>query len=112
AGEWYPVDAVSRAALTRWVATQRALTAGHLKVLNGGDVEELWVTTSPGRPRAGRPAPPAGLPAVVRTLEAAHRKLTSLALGSPLLLEQFCPLPEDAAKPGNPSIPYNVSLYS
>ncbi|MEU2453881.1 hypothetical protein ABZ605_27860 [Streptomyces sp. NPDC012765] len=99
-GEWYPVDAVSRDVLTRWLTTQRALTAGHLKVLQGGDVEELWVTTSPGRPRGGRPAPPAGLPAVVRTLEAAHRKLTSLALGTPLLLEQFCPVHEDAPGPG------------
>ncbi|MER6253557.1 hypothetical protein ABT224_19600 [Streptomyces sp. NPDC001584] len=97
AGEWYPVDAVSRAALSRWRATHQALTAGHLKVLQGGNVEELWVTTAPGRPRGGRAAPPAGLPAAVRTLEAAHRKLTSLALGAPLLVEQFCPVHEDAA---------------
>ncbi|MFD6534927.1 hypothetical protein [Streptomyces goshikiensis] len=96
-GEWYPVDAVSRGVLTRWRTTQQALTAGHLKVLQGGDVEELWVTTAPGRPRGGRAAPPAGLPAAVRTLEAAHRKLTSLALGAPLLVEQFCPVLEDAA---------------
>ncbi|MFD5878477.1 hypothetical protein [Streptomyces yangpuensis] len=91
ADEWFPLDAVSQAALARWRATHQALTAGHLKVLQGGDVDELWVTTAPGRPRGGRAAPPAGLPAAVRTLEAAHRKLTSLALGTPLLLEQFCP---------------------
>ncbi|MFF8280024.1 hypothetical protein ACF05T_28670 [Streptomyces lateritius] len=96
AGEWFPVDAVSRAALARWRTTHQALTAGHLKVLQGGDVEELWVTTAPGRPRGGRAAPPAGLPAAVRTLEAAHRKLTSLALGAPLLIEQFCPVLDDA----------------
>ncbi|MFZ3475384.1 hypothetical protein ACODT3_42235 [Streptomyces sp. 4.24] len=96
-GEWYPVDAVSRGLLTRWRSTQQALTAGHLKVLQGGAVEELWVTTAPGRPRGGRAAPPAGLPAAVRTLEASHRKLTSLALGTPLLVEQFCPVLEDAA---------------
>ncbi|GGQ34563.1 hypothetical protein GCM10010266_67280 [Streptomyces griseomycini] len=90
AGDWYPLDTVSRDALARWRTTHQALTAGHLKVLKGGRVEELWVTTAPGRPRGGRPAPPAGLPAAVRTLEAAHRKLTATALGTPLLLEQFC----------------------
>ncbi|MER5302154.1 hypothetical protein ABT039_22225 [Streptomyces lasiicapitis] len=89
-GEWYPLDAVSRGALARWRTTHQALTAGHLKVLQGGDVAELWVTTAPGRPRGGQTAPPAGLPAAVRTLEAAHRKLTSTALGAPLLVEQFC----------------------
>lgn len=90
-GQWHPlVDAASRRAMERWSKTHRALTAGHLKALQGGDVQELWVTTAPGRPRAGAAAPPAGLPAAVRTLEAAHRKLTAIALGSPLLLEQFC----------------------
>ncbi|QKV98230.1 hypothetical protein HUT19_41660 (plasmid) [Streptomyces sp. NA02950] len=92
--DWYPIDAVSRGALARWKATHQALTAGHLKVLKGGNVEELWVTTAPGRPRGGKPAPPAGLPAAVRTLEAAHRKLTATALGSPLLFEQFCGVEE------------------
>ncbi|MFD9607329.1 hypothetical protein [Streptomyces sp. NPDC059970] len=101
--QWYPiVDAVSRRALTRWKATHQALTAGHLKVLRGGNVEELWVTTAPGRPRGGQTAPPAGLPAAVRTLAVSHRKLTSTALGAPLLLEQFCPVEddEDQAQPG------------
>lgn len=88
--DWYPLDTVSQRALTRWKNTHTALTAGHLKVLKGGNVEELWVTTSPGRPRGGQPAPPAGLPAAVRTLESAHRKLTATALGTPLLFEQFC----------------------
>ncbi|MFI8093782.1 hypothetical protein ACIF9R_36690 [Streptomyces sp. NPDC086080] len=88
--EWYPLDTVSRHALAHWKDTHRALTAGHLRTLKGGNVEHLWVTTAPGRPRDGRPAPPAGLPAAVRTLESAHRKLTSTALGTPLLLEQFC----------------------
>ncbi|MFB7649444.1 hypothetical protein ACFC0S_15695 [Streptomyces sp. NPDC056084] len=98
--QWYPIiDAVSRDALTRWTATHQALTAGHLKVLRGGDVEELWVTTAPGRPRGGQVAPPAGLPAAIRTLEASHRKLTALALGSPLLLEQFCAVEDDEAQP-------------
>ncbi|GAA1111164.1 hypothetical protein [Streptomyces javensis] len=89
-GEWYPLDAVSRGVLARWRATHQALTAGDLKVLQGGNVAELWVTTAPSRPRNGQPAPPAGLPAALRTLEAAHRKLTATALGAPLLLEQFC----------------------
>ncbi|MFF4409779.1 hypothetical protein [Streptomyces sp. NPDC001404] len=88
--EWYPLDAVSRGALARWHATHQAMTSGHLKALQGGDVEQLWVTTAPGRPRGGQPAPPPGLPAAVRTLAAAHRKLTATALGAPLLLEQFC----------------------
>lgn len=97
--QWYPiVDAVSRRALTRWIATHQALTAGELKVLRGGDVEELWVTTAPGRPRPGQVAPPAGLPAAIRTLEASHRKLTALALGSPLLLEQFCAVEAEEAE--------------
>ncbi|MFF4010659.1 hypothetical protein [Streptomyces sp. NPDC001717] len=91
AGAWYPLDTVSRHALARWHGTHHTLTAGHRKALQGGDVHQLWVTTAPGRPRAGRPAPPAGLPAARRTLEAAHRRLVTLALGTPLLLEQFCP---------------------
>ncbi|MEV8534681.1 hypothetical protein [Streptomyces sp. NPDC051211] len=89
-GKWHPLDTTSQGALVRWTITHHALTAGHLKVLQGGDVDELWVTTSPGRPRARQSTPPAGLPAAVRTLESAHRKLTALALGTPLLLEQFC----------------------
>ncbi|MFE5618306.1 hypothetical protein [Streptomyces sp. NPDC056524] len=94
-GRWHPiVNAVVRRALERWATTHQTLTAGHLKALQGGDVQQLWVTTAPGRPRGGAAAAPAGLPAAVRTLEAAHRKLTATALGSPLLLEQFC-IPED-----------------
>lgn len=89
-GHWYPiVDAAARRALERWSKTHQALTAGHLKTLQGGDVQQLWVTTTPGRPRGGATAPPAGLPAAVRTLESAHRKLTATALGSPLLLDSF-----------------------
>ncbi|MFG3157214.1 hypothetical protein ACGF7W_34850 [Streptomyces sp. NPDC048219] len=105
AGAWYPLDAVSRGALARWKATHKALTAGHLKVLKGGRVEEVWVTTAPGRPRGGQPAPPAGLPAAVRTLEAAHRKLTATALGTPLLFEQFCTVEadEESAAAGPPA---------
>ncbi|MBT2483006.1 hypothetical protein [Streptomyces sp. ISL-94] len=91
AGTWYPLDTVSRHTLTRWHDTHHALTAGHRKTLQGGDVHQLWVTTTPGRPRSGRRALPAGLPAARRTLEAAHRRLVTLALGTPLLLEQFCP---------------------
>ncbi|MFC9295779.1 hypothetical protein ACFTWH_10775 [Streptomyces sp. NPDC057011] len=91
AGAWYPLDTASRHALARWHDTHHALTAGHRKTLHGGDVHQLWVTTAPGRPRDGRPTPPAGLPAARRTLEAAHRRLVTLALGTPLLLEQFCP---------------------
>ncbi|MDX3165789.1 hypothetical protein PV516_18565 [Streptomyces scabiei] len=98
--DWFPLDAVSRGAIARWKATHKALTAGHLKVLKGGNVEELWVTTAPGRPRGGQPAHPAGLPAAVRTLEAAHRKLTATALGAPLLFEQFCGVEDQEAESG------------
>ncbi|WP_331720541.1 hypothetical protein OG851_43000 (plasmid) [Streptomyces sp. NBC_00161] len=94
---WHPLDTITRQALTRWTDTHHALTAGHLKTLHGGNVHQLWVTTAPGRPRHGRDAPPAGLPAARRTLEAAHRRLTTLALGTPLLLEQFCPADPDHA---------------
>ncbi|MFE1230239.1 hypothetical protein [Streptomyces sp. NPDC058745] len=97
-GRWHSlVDATASRALERWLQTHEALTAGALKVLQGGDVQQLWVTTAPGRPRGGKSAPPAGLPAAVRTLESAHRKLTAITLGAPLLLEQFCSIPEDAA---------------
>ncbi|MFF9899125.1 hypothetical protein [Streptomyces longispororuber] len=95
-GEWYPLDAVSRAALSRWKTTHQALTAGHLKVLKGGRVEELWVTTVPGRAKPGQAVPPAGFPAAVRPLKSAHRKFTVTALGIPLLFEQFCGAHPDA----------------
>ncbi|UQI49755.1 hypothetical protein M1P56_35170 (plasmid) [Streptomyces sp. HU2014] len=96
---WYPLDTTSRDALQRWLTTHHALTAGHLKVLQGGDVAHLWVTTTPGRPRTGTTTPPAGLPAARRTLEAAHRTLTTKALGTPLLLEQFCGTEPDETPP-------------
>ncbi|GGY71378.1 hypothetical protein GCM10010363_60850 [Streptomyces omiyaensis] len=96
---WHPItDETGLHTLERWARTHQALTSGHLKELKGGDVHQLWVTTAPGRPRGDAPAPPAGLPATIRTLESAHRKLTATVLGSPLLLEQFCPAepPQDA----------------
>ncbi|MFE7815687.1 hypothetical protein ACFU5P_27870 [Streptomyces sp. NPDC057433] len=105
ADAWYPLDTVSRGAVARWKSTHQALTAGHLKALRGGRVEELWVTTAPGRPRGGRPALPAGLPAAVRTLEAAHRKLTATALGTPLLLEQFCGVEAHGKPEGQAPLP-------
>lgn len=90
-GDWFPLDTLSRALLEQWLTTRRDLTTH----LDGGAVEELWVTTKPGRPRAGRPAPPPGLPAKRRSLESAHRKLTLHALGTPLLIEQFCAHPPE-----------------
>ncbi|MFE1415577.1 hypothetical protein ACFW6F_32995 [Streptomyces sp. NPDC058746] len=83
AGAWYPLDTVSHHALARWHGTHHALTAGHRKALQGGDVHQLWVTTAPGRPRGNRPAPPAGLPAARRTLEAAHRRLVTPSPSAP-----------------------------
>ncbi|MGY3847343.1 hypothetical protein ACWV2X_19160 [Streptomyces hydrogenans] len=98
-GTWHLItDETSVHALERWSRTHQALTAGHLKDLKGGDVHQLWVTTAPGRPRGGAPAPSACLPATIRTLESAHRKLTATVLGTPLLVEQFCSAeqPQDA----------------
>ncbi|MFE9066529.1 hypothetical protein [Streptomyces violaceusniger] len=89
--EHFPLDALTRTILTRWLGTHAAITAQ----LQGGQVQELWVTTAPGRPRAGQPAPRPGMPAARRTLEAAHRTLMVEALGSPLLLEQFCSVDPD-----------------
>ncbi|WP_438493963.1 hypothetical protein [Streptomyces asiaticus] len=73
------------------MSTHAAITAQ----LQGGQAQELWVTTAPGRPRIGHPAPRPGMPAARRTLEAAHRTLMMEALGSPLLLEQFCSVDPD-----------------
>ncbi|TQE33088.1 hypothetical protein [Streptomyces ipomoeae] len=90
-GEPYPLDTLQRAILMRWLGTHAAITSR----LEGGQVQELWVTTAPGRPRGGQVAPPPGMPAARRTLEAAHRTLMMEALGTPLLLEQFCSVDPD-----------------
>jgi integrase len=88
-GQWCVLDALSRAALGRWLDSRRAITGR----LQGGRVEQLWVTTNAPRPRPGRPAEPPGLPASVRALESAHRNLVLATLGAPLRLEQFRSLP-------------------
>ncbi|WP_406490682.1 hypothetical protein OHB06_01215 [Streptomyces sp. NBC_01604] len=90
-GEPYPLDTLQWAILTRGLGTHAAITTR----IEGGQVQELWVTTAPGRPRGGRPVPPPGMPAARRTLEAAHRVLMMEALGTPLLLEQFCSVDPD-----------------
>lgn len=86
-GEWYPIDAFSREILIRWLATRRTLTAGPPAAPHE---EGLWITTSPGRIRTGDTVPRTAVRAKLRTLEAAHRKLTIEALGIPVRLEQFC----------------------
>ncbi|MFF4337580.1 hypothetical protein [[Kitasatospora] papulosa] len=101
--EHFPLDTLTTTILNRWLKTHADLTAqekdGALHGLQGGQVQELWVTTAPGRPRAGQPARRPGLPAARRTLESAHRTLMMEALGSPLLLEQFCSIdPDEQAK--------------
>ncbi|MDJ0464958.1 hypothetical protein [Streptomyces sp. H27-C3] len=97
--EYFPLDTLTTTILKRWLDTHAALTAqekdGASHGLQGGQVQELWVTTAPGRPRAGQPARRPGLPAARRTLESAHRTLMMEALGSPLLLEQFCSVDPD-----------------
>ncbi|MFD9534701.1 hypothetical protein [Streptomyces sp. NPDC060010] len=65
------MDAVSRSVLACWMTTHKALTAGHLKLLRGGDVAQSCGSRAPGRPCGGQSAPPAGLPAVVRNHQAA-----------------------------------------
>ncbi|MFD8461931.1 hypothetical protein ACFV27_34225 [Streptomyces antimycoticus] len=114
-GEWYPLDTFSRHVLIRWLTTHQRLTAG-----NHGAFEEvaLWVTTSPGRRRAGDPPPAAGSPAKLRTLESAHRQLTTQTLGAPLLLEQFCgaegedryPPPAVARRISGPDFPWMTGV--
>lgn len=57
--EWHPLDPVSRSVIARWTATHRALTAGYLKVLQGGNVEELWAPRRSGCAVAGARESPA-----------------------------------------------------
>ncbi|MGR3938296.1 hypothetical protein [Streptomyces sp. BRA346] len=98
AGEWYPLDVLSRDVLARWLLAHQRLTARRRKVFS---VDSLWVTTGAGRARA------AGLPATLRTLVAAHRNLTVQVLGSPLLLAQFRP----AGGCGRNPFPERISLH-
>lgn len=76
-----PLRAETVLILTRWLAARAAIIAE----LEGSDPGHLWIPVKPGRPRGGRPPVKPGLtPAAVRTLHAAHRKLISHVLGTPL----------------------------
>ncbi len=76
-----PLRAETVLILTRWLEARAAIIAE----LEGSDPGHLWIPVKPGRPRGGRPPVKPGLtPAAVRTLHAAHRRLISHVLGSPL----------------------------
>jgi hypothetical protein len=77
----YPLRAPTVLILTRWLEARAAIIAE----LEGSDPGHAWIPTKPGRPRGGRPPVKPGLtPAAVRTLHAAHRRLVSHVLGTPL----------------------------
>jgi hypothetical protein len=81
AGGPCPLRAQTVLILTRWLDARAAIIAE----LEGSDPGHLWIPIKPGRPRGGRPPVKPGLkPAAVRTLHAAHRKLVSHVLGTPL----------------------------
>ena len=81
AGGPYPLRATSVLILNRWLAARAEIIAE----LEGSDPGHLWIPVKPGRPRGGRPPVKPGLtPAAVRTLHAAHRRLVSHVLGTPL----------------------------
>ena len=81
AGSSYPLRATTVLILTRWLAARAEIIAE----LEGSDPGHLWIPVKPGRPRGGRPPVKPGLtPAAVRTLHAAHRRLVSHVLGTPL----------------------------
>lgn len=76
-----PLRAETVLVLTRWLQARALIIAE----LEGSDPGHLWIPVKPGRPRGGRPPVKPGLtPAAVRTLHAAHRKLISHVLGTPL----------------------------
>ena len=77
----YPLRGTTVLILTRWLAARAEIIAE----LEGSDPGHLWIPVKPGRPRGGRPPVKPGLtPAAVRTLHAAHRRLVSHVLGTPL----------------------------
>jgi hypothetical protein len=87
-GGSYPLRAQTVLILTRWLEARTAIIAE----LEGSDPGHLWIPTKPGRPRGGQPPVKPGLtPAAVRTLHAAHRRLVSHVLGTPLRPGAFRP---------------------
>ena len=77
----HPLRGTTVLILSRWLAARAEIIAE----LEGSDPGHLWIPVKPGRPRGGRPPVKPGLtPAAVRTLHAAHRRLVSHLLGTPL----------------------------
>ncbi len=85
-------------------AANAALIAAQAEIPDRDQIRTALSTGRPGRPRRGLPATPAGLPAAIRTLESAHRKLTATTLGTPLLLEQFCGVEDVSEGPASRSV--------
>ena len=82
--------------LTRWLDVRAAIVAE----LEGSDPGYLWIPTTPGRPRGGRPPVKPGLSrAAVRTLHAAHRTLVSQVRGNPLRPGAFRAVSPSRARP-------------
>jgi hypothetical protein len=91
-----PLRAQTVLILNRWLEARAAIIAE----LEGSDPGYLWIPVKPGRPRGGRPPVKPGLkPAAVRTLHAAHRRLISHVLGTPLRPGAFR---SRSSLPGNP----------
>ena len=80
-GDPSPLDEATVHILSRWLSARAVIVAG----LEGTDPGYLWIPTKPGRSRDGSLPPKPGLmPAAVRTLHHAHRRLVSQLLGAPL----------------------------
>ncbi len=102
AGEWYPLDVLSAGLLKQWLVRRESLTAAHGLHHGGGS---LWVATrrSSAGPRKSTVAPWPS--ARIRTLEAAHRNLTTRVLGCALRMEQFCGADRPPLVQGTPTGP-------
>lgn len=99
-GESYPLDEATVSILSRWLSARTVIIAG----LEGSDPGYLWIPTKPGRPRDGSLPPKPGLmPAAVRTLHHAHRKLVSQLLGAPLRPGALRDLYEEREKSSMPN---------
>lgn len=99
-GEAYPLDEATVSILSRWLSARAVIIAG----LEGSDPGYLWIPTKPGRPRDGSLPPKPGLmPAAVRTLHHAHRRLVSQLLGAPLRPGALRDLYEERDKSATPN---------
>jgi len=99
-GESYPLDEATVHIMSRWLSARAVIIAG----LEGSDPGYLWIPTKPGRSRDGSLPPKPGLmPAAVRTLHHAHRRLVSQLLGAPLRPGALRDLYEEREKSAGPN---------